>query len=236
MKINFCNTTYIIDSSWDNFFTADRLAQLDKIGAGIGIGFTPPADKVLRFSKVDLVRVRVVILGQDPYPQSGVATGRSFEVGNIKQWSDLKRNASLVNMLKLLHKNYIGGSEIAAISKVREDIDEGRFPVLPPTELFSHFEEQGVLMLNAAFTCKIDNPGSHTDVWKSFSQDLLRFIEENNPQIKWFLWGKDAQEFCSFVSDSKKLKSYHPRLFDQKEGSFLKENHFAKCPEVNWVE
>lgn len=236
MKINFCNASYIINNSWDKFFTTDRVLQLGRIEAAIGTDFTPPGDKILRFSQVDLARVQVVILGQDPYPQSGVATGRSFEVGNIKQWSDLKRNGSLVNMLKLLHKNYTGASEIAGISKVRADIVANRFPVLSPTELFSHFEKQGVLMLNAAFTCKIDNPGSHTDIWKSFSQDLLRFIAENNPQIKWFLWGKDAQEFCEFVSDSKKFKSYHPRLFDQKDGSFLKENHFAKCPEINWVE
>ncbi|MBI9109782.1 uracil-DNA glycosylase [Maridesulfovibrio ferrireducens] len=236
MKINFCDATYEVDSSWDSFFTTEKLILLKYIEFAVGTNFTPPAERVLRFTQVNLDKVRVVIIGQDPYPQPGVATGRSFEVGNIDHWADLKRNASLMNMLKLFHKNYTGASEIGAISKVREDIDAGLFPILPPTELFTHFEEQGVLMLNAAFTCEIDNSGSHTEKWQHFSTELLTFISDKKPQAKWFLWGKDAQEFCSFVPDSQKLTSYHPRLFDQKEGSFIKENHFAKCPEINWVE
>ncbi|WP_031480679.1 uracil-DNA glycosylase [Maridesulfovibrio frigidus] len=235
MKINFCDETYEIHSSWDSFFTTEKIIHLRYLEHAIGTNFTPSAERVLRFSQMNLDKVRVVILGQDPYPQRGVATGRSFEVGDIKSWAELKRNASLVNMLKLLHKNYTGSDEIAPISKVRDDIDAGLFPILPPTELFSHFEEQGVLMLNAALTCEIDNSGSHAIAWKHFSQELLTFINQSRPGAKWFLWGKDAQEFCSFIPESQKLTSYHPRLNDQKDGAFLTENHFAKCPEINWV-
>lgn len=236
ISLNFCCSRYEADSSWRGFFTLPRLVELDKISAAIGSDFTPSAAKVLRFCETDLSKVKIIILGQDPYPQEDVATGRAFEVGDIKTWVALKRNASLVNILKLLHKNYLGSDEIVGIAKIREDISAGIFPVLPPKKLFTYLEEQGVLFLNTALTCQIMNSGSHTDIWKDFSEALIRYISSKNLDAKWLLWGKDAQAFCSFVPESQKLTSYHPRLFDQKPGSFLGENHFAKCPEITWVE
>ncbi len=236
MIINFCCSRYEADESWKEFFTLPRQMELSRIGSAIGNDFTPSADKVLRFCETDLSKIKVVILGQDPYPQDGVATGRSFEVGDIKTWAALKRNASLVNILKLLHKNYLNADGIVGIAKIREDISAGIFPVLPPKKMFTYLEEQGVLFLNTALSCRIDNSGSHTEIWRNFSEALMRFISNKNPNAKWFLWGKDAQEFCSFVPEAQKLTSYHPRLFDQKPGSFLGENHFAKCPEIIWVE
>lgn len=236
MKFNFCDASYVADDSWNDFFIPARLNKLVEISSVIGNDFTPSAEKVLRFCETDLSMIKVIILGQDPYPQPGVATGRSFEVGNIQSWADLKRNASLVNILKLLHKNYLEAEDTVGIAKIRDDISSSLFPILPPQRLFSHLEKQGVLFLNTALTCQLMNPGSHTEIWRTFSLDLFRFISENNPQAKWFLWGKDAQEFCSFIPESQKFTSYHPRLYDKKPGSFLQENHFAKCPEINWVE
>ncbi|MFW6310335.1 MAG: hypothetical protein ACOC1D_04465, partial [Prolixibacteraceae bacterium] len=60
--------------------------------------FTPPADKVLRFLEVPLDQIKVIILGQDPYPQPGVATGRAFEVGTLKSWNEPFKNISLKNI------------------------------------------------------------------------------------------------------------------------------------------
>ncbi|CCO22458.1 uracil-DNA glycosylase [Maridesulfovibrio hydrothermalis] len=236
MRLNFRCTTYEADDSWKKFFTLIRLVELDKISAAIGNDFTPPENKVLRFCEIDLSQIKVIVLGQDPYPQQDVATGRSFEVGDIKSWAELKRNASLVNILKLLHKNYLGADDVVGIAEIRADIASGRFPVLPPKKLFSYLEEQGVLFLNTALTCKIMDSGSHTEIWRGFTSELLKFISVNNPEAKWLLWGKDAQEFASFVPAGQKMTSYHPRLHDKKEGSFLGENHFAKCPEITWVE
>lgn len=236
MRVNFCFSSYEVHDSWKAFFTLPKLVELDKISSSIGHDFTPPAKRVLRFCETDLSEMKVIILGQDPYPQQGVATGRAFEVGDIKSWADLKRNASLVNILKLLHRNYLGAEESVGIAEIRKDIESGKFPVLPPQKLFGHLEEQGVLFLNTALTCQVNNSGSHSDIWRPFTTDLLKFIASRNPEAKWLLWGKDAQEFCSFVPESRKLTSYHPRLFDKKPGSFLGENHFARWPEINWVE
>lgn len=235
MRVNFCLSSYEVDESWRGFFTLPRIMDLDRISSSISKDFTPNADKVLRFCKTDLSKMKVIILGQDPYPQMGVATGRAFEVGDIKTWSQLKRNASLVNILKLMHKNYLQADEVEGIAKIRTDIEAGKFPVLPPKKLFTHLEEEGVLFLNTALTCQIDNSGSHTEIWRGFTTALLQYIAQKNTAAKWLLWGKDAQEFASFVPESQKQVSYHPRLFSKTPGSFLGENHLADCPEINWV-
>ncbi|WP_432737912.1 uracil-DNA glycosylase [Maridesulfovibrio sp. FT414] len=231
----FGSATYQPRGDWRLFFTSERIREVQEISSRIGDDYTPVSELVLLFCHTDLAGVRVVILGQDPYPQPSVATGRAFEVGNIDRWADLKRNASLVNILKLLHKNHMQAAETVGIAHIRSDIDSGEFPILPPSRLFGHLESQGVLFLNTALTCQLNNSGSHTEIWRPFSSDLLRFIAGQRPEARWMLWGKDAQEFCSFVPDSQKLTSYHPRLFDQKPGSFLHENHFAKCPEIDWA-
>jgi len=235
MRVNFCLSSYEVHESWRGFFTLPRMMDLDRISSSIGKDFTPNADKVLRFCETDLSKMKVIVLGQDPYPQMGVATGRAFEVGDIKTWGELKRNASLVNILKLLHKNYLQADDVEGIAKIRTDIESGKFPVLPPKKLFGHLEEEGVLFLNTALTCQIDNSGSHTEIWRSFSIALLQYIAQKNPSAKWMLWGKDAQEFAGFVAEDQKMTSYHPRLYTKTPGTFIGENHFAKCSEIKWV-
>ncbi len=235
MNISFAGQIQQVHPSWESFFISRRLEELEQIEERIGFDFTPPAERVLRFAGTDLARVKIVILGQDPYPQRGTATGRSFEVGGINSWNELKRNASLVNILKLLHMNCLGRSDIAPVQKVREDIESGIFPVLPPDRLFSHWEAQGVLMLNAALTCEVNNSGSHSEIWTPFVHEALSHVAENCPQAKWFLWGRNAQQFCSFVPESARYESHHPRLYNRTPGSFLAENHFARIADIDWT-
>ena len=74
-----------IHPSWKPFFTQEISAILDDVENQIGIAnseeLTPDRNRILRFFALDLFKTKVVILGQDPYPQQGVATGRAFEVG-----------------------------------------------------------------------------------------------------------------------------------------------------------
>jgi len=87
-------------------------------------------------------------LGQDPYPQTGVATGRAFEVGTLKSWNQPFKNISLKNILRALYKAYSG--QIIKFSQLKEKFDN-EFSVLPPGKLFEHWEKQGVLLLNTSF-------------------------------------------------------------------------------------
>lgn len=235
MKIKFLNAEYKTDKSWDDFFTPDKLDRLLNIEKLIrSKKFTPNKENVLRFTKVDLTRCKVVILGQDPYPQPGVATGRAFEVGNISDWSDKRVNASLRNILKLLHKNSSGSKTIPTIEKVRSDIKEGKLKILPPDELFGNWEKQGVLLLNTALTCDVDASNSHFNYWSGFTQEVVNYISADYPSVKWFLWGMNAQKFGSDIK-SKKFECEHPQLNNTRKGSFYFENHFSKVKDINWL-
>jgi len=72
-----------INSSWNDFLDNEILNMLYNIEKRIGSNYTPDTDKVMRFMRNDLSDMKVVILGQDPYPEKGRATGRAFEVGDL---------------------------------------------------------------------------------------------------------------------------------------------------------
>ena len=98
-----------IHSDWKGFLTNENQQLLQQIENTIANGtFTPPANCVLRFMEMPLSAIKVVILGQDPYPQPGVATGRAFEVGTLQSWNDPFKNISLKNILRALYKAYFG--------------------------------------------------------------------------------------------------------------------------------
>lgn len=220
--------------SWKDFFNEQQLKNLYDIENKIGNNFTPNIDNVLLFVNIDISNIKVVILGQDPYPQPNVATGRAFEVGNISEWDELKKNASLKNILKLLHKNYFVSKDIPKIDEVRDDIKSGKFPIKKPYDLFRSWEEQGVLLLNTSLTCEIDHSNSHVLLWEQFTRELIKYIYIKNQKCKWFLWGKFAENYCNFINNKTKLICAHPRLHSYSAGSFFYENHFSKVDTINW--
>ena len=96
-----------VHSSWKPFLTEEILDKLDEIGRKIGTDYNPDGEGViLRFLTTDLHKAKVIWLGQDVYPMKGVATGRSFEVGGLTDWTRPFRQVSLKNILRLLHKQY----------------------------------------------------------------------------------------------------------------------------------
>ena len=200
--------------------------------------YTPSSDKVLRFFEFPLGTAKIIILGQDPYPQPGVATGRAFEVGNLMSWDQPCRNISLKNILRAVYKAYRG--EVITYNVLKSEISCG-FPVLPPNELFSWWESQGVLLLNTSFTCKPGFPGSHRKVWEGFSRSLLRYINGFIPDVTWFLWGSHAKDITSHLKISQSIVTMHPMMcYDKpgREGDFLygEKNCFEPFVNiVNWT-
>lgn len=177
--------------------------------------------------------VRVVILGQDPYPQPGAATGRSFEVGTLSSWTQPFRQSSLRNILRAVYAAYEG--ELLAWSAVREKIARGEFRILPPDRLWDDLEAQGVLFLNAYLTVAPGKPGAHRALWEPFSHRLVRFIDENAPSCAWFLWGSDARAFSPEIKNGTRYESRHPMLTGPWDDDFLKNPCFretASC--IDW--
>jgi len=218
-------------NSWIEFIN-DRCVKciLKDIEEKIVTDYTPK-NNVLRFLTTDLSKIKVVILGQDPYPQEGVATGRAFEIGDKKSWCEPIKQTSLINIIKSIYKTYHDEDvEKMDISQIREEIKVGKFKINRLIkDWFDNLEKQGVLFLNTAFTCEIDRPNSHSDIWKDFTEKLISHIVKKRPDCIWFIWGDDAENVVENYQTIKKIKCCHPRLY-----SFVNTNKsFAATQNTN---
>ena len=222
------------DKSWLPLLEDSR-EMLESIHTAVsGDGFLPGAERVLRFSQVPLPRVRVVILGQDPYPQPGAATGRSFEVGGLADWTKPFRQSSLRSIVRAVYGAY--HTEIPAWNEVRAHIADGSFPIAPPDRLWDALEEQGVLFLNAYLTVAPGKPGAHRTLWLPFSHKLVRYIDEAVPDCAWFLWGSDARGFAAEILHGRRYESRHPMLTGPWDDDFLKNPCFRETKDqINWL-
>ena len=97
------------------------------------------------------------------------------------------------------------------MSEIKDKLDPD-FQILPPDKLFENWENQGVLLLNTSFTCEVGAPGSHSEFWKIFTNQLLEFIATENPNITWFIWGNHARESVKNIQIKNKLVSMHPMM------------------------
>lgn len=235
-----------IHNSWTKFLSNNRCNQLKKIEKEINNGdeYTPDTSLILRFLEMDLSKVPVLILGQDPYPQKGVATGRAFEVGGLNSWTQKFRNVSLKNIIRAIYKAQ--RKEEKKYSEILSEINEGTrlnlsddFNILSPNKLFEYWwDKENILLLNTAFTCEIGKPNSHTKIWSDFTHEILEFIATENPKIIWFLWGRNAEAVVSGIEIKNKSISSHPMMCTKKDNDFLfgKINHFAnKNMKINWT-
>lgn len=175
--------TFLLGQSFENLL--DELVKLRNQGKRI----TPPLKNVFRaFTECPVNTVKVVMIGQDPYPQFGVADGIAFSCGNTNY-----PEASLRYMLK----------EIQETVPVEHQAD-------PSTDL-KRWSNQGVLMLNCALTTNIGEIGKHYELWSDFIALVLDHLAWNNQGIIYVMLGKKAQEWDDYIYDSNyKLLVSHP--------------------------
>ncbi len=215
------NSTFIADlngemhPSWKAFFTPEMESLLVSIeDIVIRTNYSPPSLWVLRFLELDLSKIKVLILGQDPYPQKNRATGRAFEVGGLMRWIQPFENSSLRTIMRSIYKAYTG--EVITFNQIRKIVSHAvpnkSLDILEPYVLFPNWESQGVLLLNSALTCEQDQAGSHSDLWHPFTQELLHYINEQNPNIIWFIWGKHAEKVVKDIPIAHKLVNAHPMI------------------------
>ncbi|MFO7828083.1 MAG: uracil-DNA glycosylase [Bacteroidales bacterium] len=237
----FLNSLVHIDKSWNDFLTPPTVQLIKSIENKIikqNKEFTPAANRVLHFLTLPLNEVKVIILGQDPYPQKGVATGRAFEVGTLKSWNDKFSNISLKNILRSVYFAYY--NQYLKYSEIKEKIGTV-FPVQSPEKLFVRWEEQGVLLLNTSFTCKTGEPNSHENLWKPFTEKLLGYIHAKNTGLIWFIWGNNARNITKDLKILRKIESMHPMMCYNKTGRaqdflFGDVNPFYETKNViNWL-
>ena len=168
----------------------------------------PPGAHVFR--ALDGIRpgaVRVVVLGQDPYPKHQQATGRAFEQGDLKSWPrDPKRVAdSLARVVQAIAAAGTGDGAYtrndAAWRKVLDDLEAGTLRLAAPNRLFSRLERQGVLWLNTGLTLSRFQKGGtpeqlegHLPLWRPIIRRILTHLAtRSSGQVVFLLWGSPAR-------------------------------------------
>ena len=162
------------------------------------------------FNQTPFSKLKVVILGQDPYHGTGQAHGLSFSVPN-----GIKPPPSLVNIFK----------EIQSDIGVAMPLEYGNL---------TRWAEQGVLLLNAALTVRANEPFSHANFgWADFTNAVIQKISDEKNGIIFLLWGKFAQEKQILIDETKHfvLKAAHPSPFSADKG-FFSCKHFSKTNEL----
>jgi uracil-DNA glycosylase len=229
-EVNF----YLPENNW-GFLTEERINKLREIYNQVGDNTCPRRGKVLKFLETNFNNLKCIVVGMDPYPsmyeasgaEQTVATGRSFEVGNMSSWLQKVPQASVRNILCAVYYAVTGIKK--PLADIRKEIECGEFLIPSPSCWFDNLEKQGVLWLNAALTVEPGKPGSHQKYWDDFMTDLAKYIVENSDAV-WMLWGNNAQErFGDIVPLEKQIRCQHPRM-----QGFIDENPFKQVDSINW--
>lgn len=169
--------------------------------------FPPKQDIFNAFNHCTLDKVKVVILGQDPYQTAGFAHGLAF---SVKPGVTVPK--SLINMYKELE------SDISGFKR-------------PTHGTLTKWADQGVLMLNTVLTVRNGVANSHQKQgWEQFTEAAIKLLNQNKSGVVYILWGKPAQTKAKLIDQKKNLvlESAHPSPLSASRG-FFGCKHFSKC-------
>jgi len=162
-----------------------------------GRSYLPAGDLVLRAFTQPFDQVRVLIVGQDPYPTPGHPVGLSFSVAPGVR--PLPR--SLVNIF-------------------REYADDLGYPV-PSSGDLSPWTERGVLLLNRVLTVQPGKPGSHRGKgWEAVTEQAIRALAARPGPLVAILWGRDARSLAPLLRGAGLVESAHPSPMSADQGFF----------------
>lgn len=167
----------------------------------------PPAREIFNaFDHCPFDKVKVVILGQDPYHEPGQANGLCFSVAPGTQMPP-----SLVNIFK----------------EIQSDLGKP----MPANGDLTRWAEQGVLLLNATLTVQAHYAGSHQRRgWETFTDAVIRLLAEQREHLVFILWGSYAQQKSVYIDPTRHLvlKSAHPSPLSAYRG-FFGCKHFSQA-------
>ena len=168
----------------------------------------PPARLV--FNAFDLCpfdKVKVVIIGQDPYHEPGQAHGLSFSVLDGVQFPP-----SLQNIFKEIH-------------------DDLGTPI-PTSGDLTRWAEQGVLLLNASLTVRAHQANSHSTLgWQKFTDAAIQALASQREHLVYMLWGGYARGKAYMIDRQKNLvlESVHPSPLSANRGGWFGQHQFSRC-------
>lgn len=168
----------------------------------------PPGSLIFNaFNLCPFDRVKVVIIGQDPYHEPGQAQGLSFSVPE-----DVPFPPSLQNIFKEIQ------------------LDLGK--PIPPTGDLTRWAEQGVLLLNATLTVRAHQAASHQrHGWEQFTDAAIRALNAERENLVFILWGGYARSKAQLIDRSRHLvlESVHPSPLSANRGGWFGNHHFSQC-------
>lgn len=178
-----------------------------KMEKAMGRVIYPPGSLIFHaFDATPFNKVKVVLLGQDPYHGPGQAHGLAFSVQH-----GVKPPPSLVNIFKELH-------------------DDLGVPI-PSHGHLEPWAKQGVFLLNASLTVRAGEPLSHAKTgWHEFTDRVIQKISDLKQNVVFLLWGRSAQDKQVLIDETKHyvLKAAHPSPFSADKG-FFGCRHFSKA-------
>ncbi|MGA0012715.1 MAG: uracil-DNA glycosylase [Flavobacteriaceae bacterium] len=195
-------------TQWEGLLKqTDVQAKLDELSAWLGKEYTdhlctPEPDAIFRaFERCPEHQVKVVIIGQDPYPALGVADGLAF---STKRPSHIP--VSLRNIL----------------------IESGN-PMAKNGRL-DYWAEQGVLLLNTVLTTRVGEANAHRKMgWESFTESVVQYLAEKGQPMVFMFWGNQAKKQAKIlqkISHIAILESGHPSPLSANRGHWFGNNHF----------
>jgi uracil-DNA glycosylase len=202
-----------LEESWKQLLTAEfdkdyfkRLKGFLKEEKAKGFQVYPPGNKIFSaFNETPFKKVKVVIIGQDPYHGPGQANGLCFSVN-----PGVPLPPSLKNIFK----------------EIQDDLGQ----TMPSSGDLGRWAKQGVLLLNATLTVRANQAGSHQKMgWEIFTDKVIQVLSEEKEKLVFMLWGNYAQQKGSVIDGSKHyvLKAAHPSPFSAYNG-FMGCKHFSK--------
>lgn len=158
-------------------------------------------------------KLKVVMLGQDPFPQKGVATGILF--GNNKE---------------VIEENLSPSLQIIKEAVINFEIPHNHITFDNSLESWA---KQGILMINSALTVEMNRIGSHVMLWRPFIANLLKRLSDNETGIIYVLFGRQAQSFKPYINKNFNtiLEENHPAYY-ARIGTKMPSTLFNKIDEL----
>lgn len=184
-----------VHDSWSEFFHSQQ-SQLDSVLRKIdSANVTPAVGDIFKVFRSSAHDVRVVIIGQDPYPKIGDANGLAF--------------SSNANVLPMSLRNIFQelAADLSAPQRTNADLQD--------------WADQGVFLINRLLSTKPGESMAHKGIgWEEFTLAALQHLVQLNPNLVAILWGNKAQELRSQFNSSLLIESVHPSPLSAHRGFF----------------
>jgi uracil-DNA glycosylase len=185
-----------------------ELGEFLRAEIAAGHGYLPAGDNILRAFRQPMADVRVLVVGQDPYPTPGHPVGLSFSVA-----PDVRR---------------LPGSLVNIFTEYTTDLGYPR----PSTGDLSPWSERGVMLLNRVLTVQPGKPAAHRGKgWEQVTEQAIRALAARGGPLVAILWGNDARNLAPLLGATPTIQSAHPSPLSA-HGGFFGSRPFSRADEL----